>query len=135
MWWLFSRMMGISTNCRIVFVGMLILSAVAIVNSSDSPRRDLASSRASHFSCQNSPVRPTLERTFCPSSSDRGLHAGLRGSLYHAFASAHTVAAGTIIPPERRLCSNQRFTCSSDRKSEIVAQVNPMSSYQRAAGT
>jgi hypothetical protein len=84
---------------------------------------------------QNSPINPTDLITACDSSRVRGRHVRLRGSEYHALASCQTCARGTIAPTDRSFAVVQRSTCSSDRKMDIVAQVNPMSSYQCRAGT
>jgi hypothetical protein len=86
-------------------------------------------------SSQKSPTNPTDLITACDSSRERGRHDRLRGSEYHAFASFHTCASGTMAPTDRLFAVAQRKTCSSDRKMDMFAQVNPMSSYQCRAGT
>ena len=86
-------------------------------------------------SSQKSPVKPTDLNTSWDSSRVRGRQSGERGSVYHALASCHTCGNGTIAPTAWAFARVQFSTCSSDRKSDMVAQVKPMSSYQRCAGT
>jgi len=61
-------------------------------------------------------MSPAPLMTACDSSRDRARQVRLRGSEYHALASLHTWASGTISPTGWSFSAAQRWTCSSDRK-------------------
>ncbi len=78
---------------------------------------------AAQPSRQNGESSPTEASTACDSATVRGRQDGSRRSGYQARARRQVSSRVSVAPVASRSRRHQRSTCSSDRKSRIVAQV------------
>jgi len=84
---------------------------------------------------QNGPDSPTSSKISLMRSVEGLCHSRSMRPAYHSLASLQHWSSDRTPPGSRPRISHQFATCSSDRKTRIVAHVNPTFSQNRRGGT